>query len=374
MNEPRSYWLLFLILLLLCAFAAVVTNRLDGSRPQFLETPGEQQGPIRIQRLLIDGMAGHLSEVVSPTATVCGPARIEAGPAGELFVIDDGDHERIKEFSTAGDLLHAFDGADVPHMESVTDLAIVPGRLWVADLLASSIHTLDRRNGIWNSYKTNIEPYRIETTIDGTERLVIMRIGSRHLFDLTTSRGEFFTSFGALLKDQGYHSLALDGFIIRSGSSIIYSGKHLGVLASFSTTGALNYAVETIDAPENLKVMEKGGRRWLHHGPLLASVSVAGVGDVFSILTERALGGDVRFFVDLYEVSDGNYLRSLLLPGNERWTSVAVSDDYFYAASETAILRWEASVINRDVQEGSVSTGRTFMIFHKKQTRKGDIP
>ena len=357
----RAYWLLFFTFLCLSVFGSGLVDRLDGSQPELASPPRPQSNPLRIEELLVD----HGRNPLSLLSVIKGPVRIEAEPAGNLFVIDDGNKEVIAELGHNGDLLHIFEGNGVPQMKSVTDLAILPDRLWVADLLGSSIHVLDRASGTWNTSKVSPEPYRIETVGAGRERLIFMRVLSPYLFDVTTAGGEVVRPFGKLLRSQEEHALALDGFIARSAGSIIYSGEHLGVIASFSESGRLNYLRNAIDPPKEPVLMSRGGNRWLRSGPIRASLSIAGNNEGFYVLAPRVMGVQVRHFIDVYRASDGTYSKSLLLPGDQKWRSLAVGGEHLWVASDQRIIQWPITVLKRSVTIPEVSTGRSFINFSR---------
>lgn len=357
----RAYWLLFLTFLGLSVFGSGLVDRLDGSQPELARPPRPQSDPLRIEELLVDDARGPLAHL----SAIKGPVRIEAEPAGNLFVIDEGNKEVIVELGRNGELLHVFEGKGVPVMKSVTDLAILPDRLWVADLLGSSIHVLDRTSGTWNTSKVSAEPYRIETVGAGRERLILMRVLAPYLFDITTAKGVIVRPFGKLLHSQEDHALALDGFITRSADNIIYSGEHLGVIASFSESGRLNYLRNTIDPPKKPVLMSRGGSRWLRHGPIRASLSIAGSSEGLYVLAPRAMGLKVRYFIDVYRASDGTYRKSLLLPDDQEWISLAVSRENLSVASDQRIAQWPAAVLTTSATVSEVSTGRSLIDFSR---------
>lgn len=361
MLSSRSYWLLFLTFLVVAIIAAWGADRYDrmnGSAPQFTKPPRIQNTPLKLEELSILGAA---ASPVPPSA-VRGPARLEAGPDGHLFVIDDGDGQAVKEFSPSAELLRIFRGPGIPRIASVTDLSILTDRLWIADLRESSIHTLNRLTGTWATTRLDPAPYRLEPVGQG-QRLFLMRIVAPSLFDVASPTGKVLGSFGSLLDEQEFHSLALDGFITRSRSQIIFSGKYMGFLASFSEDGRTLWISRAIDPPENPIVMEKAGRRWVQRGPLSASLAVTADADTVCVLARRVSGLHVRSFLDLYRTEDGQYYKSLLLPSPDRWTSVAAARDLLYVANQQGIFQWPKEVLEANSNTGTQSAGRSVINF-----------
>ena len=355
----RHYWTVFAIFLGITLVRAWMATHLDGSVPEFLREAGRQRVAERVYELSLDNRP--LTGPVSPpptTSTLVGPVYIKAGPDGNLFAADEGDNDVIKEFSPNGEMINDYSQFGKKNIESVTDLAIEADNLWVADLLGSAIHRLDRANNTWTTFHLDFEPYRLEIGCEG--KLLVMRIGEPKMFATVSPEGKTVATFGLLLKDQDHHALALSGFIRRSGDHIIYTGKWLGALASFS--GArLEFLMEPIALPGTPVIMETDGTRWVHHGPLPASLDIAADQEGFYILTRRRVGLAVRSIIDLYQTNDGFYYKSLLLPTGDRWSSLALSDEYIYVAGLRTIARWPAAFLSADGREIRDSTGRSIV-------------
>lgn len=363
--KANSYWLLFLTFLVLSFWGTSLRNRSGGAPPKFLIEPHPQVEPITTQELEI--IAAPAGKTHAEAATLIrGPVRIEAdSSSGNLFIIDEGRGESLSEFSPSGRPLNIFSEPTIPRMKSITDLAIRPDRLWIADLLGGSLYTLDRKNGGWQTFALAAEPYRVEVL---SSNLVLMRVVAPQLFDMADLQGNVSQSFGDLLHNQDENALALDGYIIRSENSIIYAGKYLGVLAAFSPNGSLSYLVQTVSPPPYPLVMSEGRRKWLRHEPVLASWSLAtGDGTVF-VLARRRAGLRVRSTVDLYRSRDGIYQKTLLLPDSERWTTIAVTQGNLYAASERRIVRWQTAGFTTHKSASDISKGRSFIEFQTNGT------
>lgn len=363
----RSYWLLFLSFLglsILGGLHAQRTMRSAGSVPRFTTPPRRQMAPLKVEVLAVKDKSDTSSH------SVYGPVRLEALRTGTLFVIDDGDGEVIKELSPTGEFLHAYNTGEggAPRLKSVTDLAYDGEYVWAADLLGSSIATLDPATGAWTTYPMTPAPYRLEPLRNGQKGFIVMRIGEPALFDLTDAVGERIRSFGRLLVDQDFHALALDGFMTRSGAALIYSGKHIGVLASLSERGEVNWIAEPVAPTEKPMVIERDGKRWVQRVPFKASLSVAADDGRLLVLTNRIDGIKVRSFVDLYHTKNGQYYKSLQLPFNSEWTSVSVGSDFLFAAHERRVVRWPKSVLGQDTAPASLSMGRSLLEL------TGDLP
>jgi hypothetical protein len=137
----------------------------------------------------------------------------------------------------------------------------------------------------------------------------------------------------------------LDGFLTRSGESLIFAGKYLGIVASFSDHGDLNYLANSIAPPKQAVLMERDDMRWVRHGPLSAALALGATQETFCVLVRRLQGSAIRSVIDLYETETGRYLGSLLLPASDKWTSVAVGGNNLYASSDDRIARWSIEVL-----------------------------
>lgn len=361
--RANSYWLLLLTLVILSFLGGWLKDRSEGSRPQFVIQPRAQIAPVSALELSV-AQSEEPTDETPPRdlAPIRGPVRLQAdSSSGNLFIIDEGSGETLSEFSLTGQTLHHFIAPMAPQMQSITGLAILPDRLWIADLLGRSLHTLDRDRGRWNTIALATEPYRVEA-LGG--KLVLMRVVAPQLFDLTNLQGDVAQSFGDLLHRQPENALALDGYIACSGNGIVYTGKYLGVLAAFSPNGQLTYLVQTIAPPPYPFVMSEGRRKWLRHGPILASLSLAASEGTVFVLMRRRVGLSLRSAVDLYRARDGAYLKTLLLPFAEKWNSIAVARGSLYAASAQRIVRWPiAGLAMQEIEPDKVSEGRSFVKF-----------
>lgn len=370
----KSYWLAFLTFLLLAVFGSRLRGRPGGSQLAFVVLPREQSGPVRAFKLAAPlDLSATLGEGEPSGASpfVKGPVRLVADGFGDLFVIDDGDGEVIKQLSSSGAPTRVFSELKALGMQSVTGLTSQPDRLWVADLLASSLYHLDRRSGTWKAQKLAFEPYQVETLGERRE-LVILRIAEPQLFSIVDIHGIRSRSFGILLKGQSKHALALDGYVAQAGDSILFAGKYLGVLASFSPNGKLNYLVRTIAPPEDPIVVQRGRSRWVEHGAILACYALATRDETIFALAHRAVGLRVQSVIDLYRANDGTYIRSLMLPEAERWESLAVGPMDLFAASERRVVRWPKMVSQRRATGANFSTGRTIVQLARTTNQKGN--
>lgn len=341
---PRTYWTLFGLLLLGSVFGTNLADRRMGSRARFLIPPKPQTADLRVNELQALEPSQHRPSLRLSDGSpiiIRAPVRIEASPDGALFVIEDGEQGALTELDPAAGETTVVHQAKRPRsMKSITDIAFQSDEVWVADLLGSSIHVLDRNTGRWRSTKWYVEPYRLEPTVSAPGRLLVNRVGTPYLFDVMTPRGEILQSFGLILQNQHYHALLLDGFIVRSGPNILYCGQYVGVLASFSENGQINWLASSIVPPKPPVLMDRKGIRWVNHSPLDASLSVAATEDWLYVLSRRTALASVRSYIDVYSTHSGEYSMTLGLPQAEHWTSVAIGSDILYVASEHRIVQW----------------------------------
>lgn len=366
----KSYWLLFLTFLVLAAFQATLRGRVGSSSLEFLVRPTEQAGSLRIEELKVEPRALSSPSQTSGTApSLQGPVRLASDTSGELLVIDEGAAETVKQLKVEGGATHELSGLRALQVKSVTSLVATPEDLWIADLLASSIYRLDRHSGVWTTRRLALEPYRV-APLERGRRLAILRVGTPLLLDLTDADGKPLRSFGNLLKNQHRHALALDGYLATSNESILFSGKYVGVLASFSSSGDLQYLVKTIAPPSAPLVVERGKSRWVEHGALLAASDLAVRAGTLYSLTHRRSGIQVRAMIDLYSVLDGSYQKTLVLPAGESWRSIAVGPEGLFAASASRVAHWPVRREADGQVDNKFSTGRSITEFQSKTDRK----
>jgi hypothetical protein len=370
MSKAGSYTVLCVVTLTIAAAAVRGGRRGEAPGdivPAVIRPPADQAAPISVRALsLISAPAAAVSsERYAPAAaSIVGPARIAAGTDGHVFVIDEGSRERISEFTAAGVAIRTLERSGGMAIASVTDLAVDDETLWVTDLIGSAIHVVTRKTGAWKTLAMTREPYRA-APIGGGERLFVMRIGLAHLFDITDSAGVVIASADDLLANQKDASLALDGFLARSGGSFVFAGKYLGILASFARNGALNWSAEPIAAPDKPVVVGDGHKRWLEHGPLVASEAIASDESAIYVLARRIDGVQVAGFVDIYRAADGGYVQSLKLPAGETWRSVAVGGHRLFAAGDRGVYRWPLAVATAGAHTNLLSAGESIINFSR---------
>lgn len=356
---------------------AVVGVRLGSSsaragvtEPQYLAEPKAQTDAVNIQVLKVrreptEMMLPFDSAVEPPQLKE--PISIEVSPDEHVFAVDQTNG--IFEYSPNGGFHGAFKKSSEPKIQSVTDLVLTTRRISIADLIGKAIHTYDRENGAWKTLNLNDEPYRLEPT--GRDSFFVMRIGNSMLFDEIESSGEKLGSFGVLLQDQGWTSLALDGFIARSGVRMIYCAKYLGILASYETDRRLGWAVGTIAPPDKALIAYSSTTRSVQRPSLPACESLSADGASFGVLTRRINGLGVSSYLDLYREADGAYYKSLQLPAvGSRWSSVAIGNEYLFAANGLGLYSWPKSVLSANAQSNVLSAGRVVVSFNK--TTKGE--
>lgn len=370
MSKPGSYMVLCVVTLTI-AVAAVRSGRrgkVPGDVvPAPIRQPAAQDGRINVRPLSLAGrpIADVSRDRTAITARpIVGPARIAAGTDGHVFVIDEGNQERISEFTAAGVPIQTLSHSAGIAIASVTDLAVDDDTLWVTDLIGSAIHVVTRKTGTWKTLALSREPYRAAPIGQG-DRLFVMRIGLTQLFDITDAAGIVLSSAGELLSNQQDSSLALDGFLARSGRSFVFAGKYLGLLASFADNGALNWSAEPIAAPDKPVVVSDGHKRWLEHGPLVASEAVASDENTIYVLARRIDGVQIAGFVDIYRATDGRYAHSLKLPAVDTWRSVAVGDHSLFAAGERGVYRWPLAAAATGANPNLLSAGESIITFSR---------
>jgi len=369
MFKKRPLTVLFLCLLGLSTLAVTAANRIESSqsiKPQTLQPARPQSAALRVETL--DALPADWT-LARPAPELTGPIRIEADEDGHLFVVDEGRGELISEYLGNGTFVKALHTGGAPAIASVADLAVLPQTVIVADLLGKAIHYYDRSQGTWLTRKDPKEPLRIEPVGRRDDNLMIMRIGGRWPFDLASHEGVVSRSFGDLVENQKEQSLILDGYIARAGGAVIYSGKFLGLLASYSDTGALNWTVETIVAPEPASIVQAGERRFVSHGPILASQGLAATVDAAGVLARRIDGIAIRYFIDIYRATDGSYVKSLRLPAERNWTSVTIGGGSVFASGSKGIYRWPAEVLNADTPERSLEAGEVIVSLAARKRR-----
>lgn len=291
-----------------------------------------------------------------------GPLLVRAAADGHVFVVDDGNDDRVTEYSPEGRRLRDIEGVDTKRFSSVSDLAVTDDALWIVDLLARKIHVENRISHEWKTFAQDVEPYRLLPLNTAGSELAIMRIGLDRWADFATPQGQIRKSFEHLLVDQSRMSLILDGYFVKRGDDIFYAGKYLGVLACFSaTTGELKWIVDMVGHPDSPAIVSRGNETWVEHPALLASQSVTTAGDRVLMLSQRISGVQVKAFIDMYAASTGAYVSSLELPFDDRWTSISANATALYAAGDLGVMTWPIAVVADGASNSLPSAGRSFV-------------
>lgn len=366
MTSSRSYLLLlFTLLAITVAVASYDRSRRGAVEPTFLRAPSPQVAGLPPRNLMLDPAKRGTALREHGVHT---PVRISAAAGGALFLVDDAKVAKLRAYRIDGnDVTSTVPGKDAPAFDSITDLAADDKRLVVTDMFGFTVHTLDRQSGTWSRTPLDREPYRAVPMGTAPDRLLVMRIGARWLFDVVAADGTVVDSRGDLLVDQAETALALDGFITRADDGVIFAGKHLGVLASFSDNGELEWLVALIGPYEPPAIVTAGNRRWVEKGALASSQPVTARGGLVCVLTRRIDSLSISSFVDVYDRQKGRHLRSLRLPGRHDWSSLTLSDDHLYVANRGGVYRWTTDVLHAEPALDPLSSGESVIAFANQE-------
>jgi hypothetical protein len=368
MTRPTKQFVIMFVVVLAVTIVAFNNNTRPGRSGSMVPTtivqPRQQPEP-KASPLTVSGLDGAPRRVPPSTTTAPWTGRliVRAAADGHVFVVDDRAGGAINEYSPDGALVEAFtDAPGMPPIQSVTDLAVTGDFVWIVDLVASRVHSQDRKTRRWSTTAHQQEPYRLLPLDPSGSRMAVVKIGMNRIADITDAAGNAIQAFEPLLADQAGPSAALDGFVTLSGDNVIFSGKYLGVLAAFGKgDGRRRWLAELVGDPELPAVVSDGKRTWIEHAALLASQAVGATDSKVIVLSQRIAGVSVRSFIDIYAADDGRYQDSLELPLNDRWNSVAINRDGLYAAGDTGVLVWPAAVVEPSRSPSLLSAGRSFI-------------
>ena len=341
--NSRAYWLLFATLLGLTIFGASYQQRKVSSSPIFLIEPKSQTAQLIVENLDLEFDIGEVWPESSKQG-LAGPFKLEVGPQENIFLVDEGNSERITEFSPEGQLINTLfpEVAPEPYV-AVSDISVGQDRVLIADVLSDLVLDYGRRSGAWTATKVReAEAYRVLPSSSSRSRYLLMQLGGPEIFALIDSGGEVLETFGVLFENQDYHTLLTDGFVKKMDDSILYAGNRFGIIGSFSERGKVEFLVETINPPAAPRTIDEDGTRRVGAGRHRAALSLALSSELnqLFVLSRRTTGLTVPTFIDIYRSDTGSYCKSLTLPGPFRWESAAVSADALYASHESGVVVW----------------------------------
>jgi hypothetical protein len=352
-------------------FGRMLVEPFEGSRAEF-SVPIQMQKQKEHVYLLeytapVTQGAGGLHHV--PFGGRLGPLRLAAAPEGNLFVIDEGSGESLHEYSPDGWMIQDIPYDVSPSPQSVSSVAVTARYVYVADVVGGLVFVFDRKEKAWSSIRTEVDPYRVVASTN--DELFVATISESHLVHQVSSTGAVIHSFGSLLNEQAYHSLVLDGYLGMAGEELIFAGRYSSFLTSFSPDGNVRYLRSFVAPVKPPVIIEDGDRRWLRHGTLPASHSLAIVDNTVFVLSRRFRAGRRHAFIAAYELDSGDYLHTLQLPGEWSWTSITVGARRLFAARGPVVESWPlVEAMNPESKQARMVAGSEIEILAKSQGKE----
>jgi hypothetical protein len=353
----RGYWIAVLVLIGISFGVGQLQRSLGGQSVEFVDPPDAQTRDIRYVELQLD------TEPWYPFENQYGPVSFQRGAAGTHFIVrsvPEGDRiEALHEIE--GEVVADGLPALPPELEFIFGTAVDDARLWLADFSGQHLHFFDLDARSWGTLETPQPAYRVAASHESGS-VFVMHVPSESLFTRIDFEGGSTLAvhpFGDLLTDQFETSLALDGWIVHSGEKLIYAGKHLASLAAFANDGTLSYLRETVAPPPRPTIAVREGDRSLRHDIYPASIALAADAlDIF-LLTYRRVGIEDRYVLDVYRGDDGEYRGSFLLPTGDKWSSVALVENFVVVAGRSGVYRLARTSFEIDDSRQETSNAKT---------------
>lgn len=202
---------------------------------------------------------------------------------------------------------------------------IINGSLWAVDQANLRVSSFDLDSGeFYTNFSVQKRPWRITTLHDG---LVIMWLGSDQLFTKFDFEGKEITRFGEIAEDQLQNPLSFDGEIASNRNDLfVYVPRYASLIYVYSSSGELKKVIQAPDGRsfqqtiqiDNVYQAPTVGNKYVMLDPVISddnilSVYVAGTGEQNLKSTED---GKPIAMIDMYDLNEGIYLNSIILPFN----------------------------------------------------------
>jgi hypothetical protein len=248
------------------------------------------------------------------------PYLLRSDKRGRVYIFDrPADRLRLNVFSPDGTLIRTIDPevTGAPAFRNPTDLFVDrDDRLVITDPQLGRLLVLETDG-------TPVRMVRMEETYDrlvdcqdGTAVAMPTSPSAKAVFQRVDLRtGGVVGRFGQILANRKGGPLALDGFLVEGEvGEFIYAGRYAGLIGRFSCAGERLMYRKTIDPVPlpDLDVTEGGG--WMVGAKArVAALGAVRVGDKVAVLAALPSLFGKRVF-DLYDLTTGNYLRSVDAP------------------------------------------------------------
>lgn len=272
------------------------------------------------------------------------PTWVKVDKFGNVYILDWGDLS-IKKFSPEGRFINKFGkgrGQGPGEFQNPTDFKMaMNGDVWICDPIAGIITIFNPDGSIKQTIRPKSLPHRI--VLLSTGDFVLMSAAPiKHLFEKYNAAGKFQSSFGLLLRDQNGYHLLTDGRIeIGDDNALYYTLVRAGLLASFSSQGALRFFVETIDRIPlpKIELFAKGSGMRIDPKAPWAALSINVSDSTIYILSWAGSNGRKGMVVDTYRTVDGAYLESFEIP--EKCQSAYFTEKFIYTVEDTTVTKWK---------------------------------
>jgi outer membrane protein assembly factor BamB len=345
----HAYWATVVVLAV--ASAALSPYNIAGLIPTPRPRPGRHLQPVLLPGLSPLRQAQHGRDIRAlhyqllrsfPVTLGISPGRILKSPRETLLVLDIND-STVKEYGQTGHLLARYSSSFDDFPGKIADFTISnDGTVWTTDPNGSIRAITSEGKTV-----TEIPDTHAMRLAWADDRLLLSTVASKalkfgdHAFVAVDQKGTVLSRFGDLVSDYPTMGIVMSGEMAYDPLSrkLLYAPTALGLLASYSPDGGMNYLVETIE-PGPIPQIEISARGATHISrPTIRARSLATFnGKIFILSRDNVAGGASRSLVDVYDQKNGVYRYSFELPvAADR---LAVWDHTVCTASQQMLSLW----------------------------------
>lgn len=266
------------------------------------------------------------------------PIAIDVVPNGDLYVLDYGDHF-VKRYTQDGTLVNRYghgQGAGPGETRNPTDVAVASGSggVWINDQQGRKVEFFDAEGDHISAVRTDHGAWRIAALQNGRVNAAF-GAHAEHMVSIADLQAtEFLQTSPPVIEEQQYNVKVLEGETAAAGGHVIHVPHYGGLIFSYSLSDSkYSYVREQVNPP-SLPFMQRTGDgdtgsiglpyRDLNY----RNLSVHADDESIYILVYRQTDESVDYFIDKYELDNGEYEYSYKLEKGFR--DFAISEESFF--------------------------------------------
>lgn len=295
----------------------------------------------RLDRVFAHAPDSLVALLGQPPNGLAYPLSTEVSATGDIYVLDFGNL-LIRRFAPDGRFLRNYgagSGEGPGEFQGLTDFDIDDnGQLWTWDPTLARFQVLNNLDGSvvrtirrpWPSTRFALVPGE-HIVMHGVDSLLFQRFAP-------DSSGVF--RFGRVVNDQFTNAMVVEGEFVHDDSTVVYTGLYGGVLGRWSfVDGSVRYVRPTVVDRSFPTLVRRDGAIFIAPEDRVgAALGITLDGDEIAVL---AYADTIRV-LDIYELSDGSYRHSMVLP-DQTARHVSIADGRYVLTGDTLVSIWTFS-------------------------------